>query len=386
MKKLAIITGVLEELNDGSTAYDYSIGPILESSLFDEVVLAIPNDERSKPLQELAIRHGIRFFAGEIYNVCGRIRQVLDLYPFEIISRFQLRASWVDMDLVKRSLDLVAEGYDYADYAYDVNYAMGADTFSLDAFNRVERHIFDLNYDDPRKRTFEFSPWAYLQDRSFFNVGVVEVDTVYPLKKSLDIRQRLDLLIGSKQNMIGSPVDYPALRYVKVADLISSNWNVAEISSGYGGGAAYLSKFCKEVTAYEINADYINFANNKYSKYNVRYIHGGDDILGREFENFDCVVSLHTLEHVPNDRLFLENIQRSLRHGGYLIIEVPRLMEKPMGMPLWPFHEREYTLEAMRDMLNKCGLSCIQEFGVSRNEYVSISKAREAMMFVAKKL
>lgn len=316
MKKLAVITAVPEELNDSISAFDYSIGPILESKLFDEVILAVPDKVESAPLRILAERHGIIFFAGDPNNVCQRFQQLLNCHTADIISRFQLRASWVDMDLVRRSLELVASGYDYADYAYDVNYAMGCDTFSLAAFKRVVRCLAEINEDEQRKRTFEFSPWAYMQDPSCFNVGQIEAPSMYSPAKALAIRDRLNILIGDKQNMIGSPVDQPALRYVKVAGMLNRAWNIGEISCGYGGGAAYLSKYCKHVTAYEINSSYIDYARTHYSKYSVNYILGDDRYLAQAAESYDCIVSLHTLEHVSDDWSFLAHINEALRPGA----------------------------------------------------------------------
>jgi SAM-dependent methyltransferase len=382
--RLAIITGVSEELNDGQSGNDYSIGPILESGMFEKVVLAVPDTPASKPLADLAERLGICFLAGDPHNVCHRIRQVLDIYPAEIISRFQLRASWVDMVLVAESLQLVEAGQDYADYDYDVNYAMGCDTFSRQAFERVESILKTLPDNDARRITYQFSPWALMQDRSRFAIGTVNVQHTYPLEKALALRSRLDRLIGHKQNMIGSPVDHPALRYVKTAEFLQDSWFVGEISAGFGGGAAYLSRFCNGVKAYEINPDYVAYAQKNYAAYPVNYVLGDDRCLAESAASFDCVVSLHTLEHVADDYCFLRHIGKALKPDGQLVIEVPRLMPKPMGMPLWPFHEREYEVEQMRSMLAACGFSIEREFGISRNEYVEIDKSREAMMFIAR--
>lgn len=385
MRNLAVITGVPEELNDGTSAHDYSIGPILESGLFNEVVLAVPDMGESKQMRDVAERFGIRFLAGDPVNVCRRIRQALDFYPSDTVSRFQLRASWVDMNLVKASLKSVHAGHDYADFAFDVNYAMGSDTFSVEAFEQVEKYIQSMEHGDRRKKTFEFSPWALLQDRTLFNVGTIQISDQYSKEKAMAIRERLNTLIGNKQNMIGSPVDQPALRYVKTAEFIEPNWSVGEISCGYGGGAAFLSTTCLGVTAFDISSEYILHAKANYSTYAVKYIHGNDIAFGCLEGKFDCVVSLHTLEHVDDDLRFLQNVYRALKIGGTFILEVPRLMPIPMGMPLWPFHEREYQLEDVQIKLTSCGFQIDHELGVSRNDYCDISKAREAMMFIARK-
>lgn len=386
MKKLAIITGVLEELNASNEADDYSIGAILRSKLFDTIVLAVPKGGGdTTPLKNLAERHKIKYFEGEPNNIAKRFREVLNIWPADIVCRFQLRASWVDIQLVKRSVDIILKGFDYADYDYSVNYAMGCDSFSISAFLKMERILSGMNQDDPLTATFQFSPWACMQNPAVFRVGVVQAPEKYSEARALAIRRRLDFLIGHKQNMIGSPVDKPALRYIKTASLLDKNWNVAEISSGTGGGAAYLSQYCKTLTAYEINPTYVEYAKCNYSNYPVIYALGGSETLNQLNDFFDCVISLHTLEHVPDDYIFLTHINQSMRRQGCLILEVPRLMERPMGMPLWPFHEREYLPHDVRRLLKSCGFAITQELGVSRNNYVDIAQAREAMMFIARK-
>lgn len=385
MRNLAIITGVIDEINESKSQDDYSIGPVLASGLFDEVVLAVPDNEHADTLRDFCKNFDIKFFAGDEGNVLQRISRVLEVYSCDCISRFQLRASWVDMSLVSRSLDCIADGYEYADYAYDVNYAMGCDSFSLEAFEKAKGIVSTLSKDDVQKGVYEFSPWALMQRRDLFNVGLVNVSEVYPMDRAVALRKRLANLIGNKQNMIGSPVDRPASRYLKASEYLNPKWHVAEISCGLGGGAAYLSQHCASLTAYEVDAEYVNFAREEYKDYKVDYIHGGDESIIKKKEKFDCIVSLHTLEHVPDDTAFLAALFEALKPGGRLILEVPRLLMKPLGMPLWPFHEREYQLVEIRTLLDRIGFKIGQELGVSRNEYVDIEFAREAMMFLCRR-
>jgi 2-polyprenyl-3-methyl-5-hydroxy-6-metoxy-1,4-benzoquinol methylase len=383
-KTIAIITGVFEELNTSELVDDYSIGPIQKSKLYDNIVLAIPDNKHSSALVSLAQKFKIDFFIGDENNVCKRFREVLNHYPGEIISRFQLRASWVDMNLVQKSINLISNGYDYVDYDLDINYAMGCDTFSKKAFLKAENIISKMLLNDSNKVVYEFSPWALFQDNKRFNVGLINNIEKYTLEKSISIRNNLIKIIGDKENMIESNVKYPAIRYLKTKNFLNPRMNVAEISCGWGGGAAYLSKFCLQITAFDINATYIKYARKKYQKYDVDFIHGGDDFLDK-FGKYDCIISLHTMEHVRDDQKFLKNIFKSLNVGGLFILEVPRLMPYPMGMPLWPFHHREYNLIDIRKLLNTHGFHILQEFGVSRNKYAHIDFSREAFMFILRK-
>ena len=46
--------------------------------------------------------------------------------------------------------------------------------------------------------------------------------------------------------------------------------------------------------------------------------------------SFDCIISLHTLEHVQDDTNFVESIYSVLKTGGKFLLEVPRLLLKPL--------------------------------------------------------
>ena len=97
------------------------------------------------------------------------------------------------------------------------------------------------------------------------------------------------------------------------------------------------------------------------------------------------MVSSHTLEHIDDDKLFLERIRDSLISGGNLILEVPKLPLYPLGEPLYPFHKREYTIPNLESLLHETGFEIIEKYGGSRNEYVDIKNARNVLLYICKK-
>jgi len=68
---------------------------------------------------------------------------------------------------------------------------------------------------------------------------------------------------------------------------------------------------------------------------------------------------------------------------GILILEVPLLLPIPLGMPLLPFHDREYVLEDLLRLLAGAGFSIMSTWGVCRNVYVDVARAREAAALIA---
>ena len=103
-----------------------------------------------------------------------------------------------------------------------------------------------------------------------------------------------------------------------------------------------------------------------------------------EEEYFDVVVSLHTLEHVPDDRLMLRSLYNNLRKEGKLILEVPLLRKRPLGVPINPYHYREYHKEDIVDMIEDVGFEVFKLIGSSRSFYsLDISQARDAIQIHA---
>ena len=72
--------------------------------------------------------------------------------------------------------------------------------------------------------------------------------------------------------------------------------------------------------------------------------------------SFDAVVSLDTLEHVPDHESAVAGIARSLRPGGVLVLNVPafRWLWGPHDVAL--MHHRRYTKSQVRDLLSSHGL------------------------------
>ncbi len=71
---------------------------------------------------------------------------------------------------------------------------------------------------------------------------------------------------------------------------------------------------------------------------------------------FDCVICVHVLEHIRDDRRALDEIARILRPGGTALImvpfaPVPETREYDAPNPLIFDHVRDYSINDFRDRL-----------------------------------
>ena len=383
-KTVAIVSGIAEELNASNNEYDYSIGKLKSCKLFDNIVIASPNIETSIEIEQLAKSWEVDYYAGPGNNVLQRFKDVINIFKPNIICRVQLRACWVDIGLVSQALDLIRQGFDYIDYGLDINYAMGADIFTSECFLKAEKIINGMD-ECLDKNTFQFSPWALMQDNTVFNIGTVETVELYSKHEVKRLRKKLDTLFGLEQNMLAVNPSDPGIRYRKVQTYIDKKDIVLDIACGKGGGTSYLSNYCSMIYGIDSDLRYIEYAKMNYGNNSVSFIHGTDKNIKKLNIYFDKIVSLHTIEHVNDDGKFLVYLNKYLKPDGLLILEVPRLLKYPLGEPLWPFHEREYSVNEIRKLLHKTGFEIVEEKGGNRNRYVGVKYAREVLFFVARK-
>lgn len=87
---------------------------------------------------------------------------------------------------------------------------------------------------------------------------------------------------------------------------------------------------------------------------------------GIEDNSFDTVVSFQVIEHIENDRLFLEEIYRVLKPGGKAIISTPNINHT---LSRNPWHVREYTPQQLID-LSASIFDEVEAKGVGGNEKV----------------
>jgi SAM-dependent methyltransferase len=85
-----------------------------------------------------------------------------------------------------------------------------------------------------------------------------------------------------------------------------------------------------------------------------------------ENEQFDCIISFQVIEHIKDDRMFLEEIYRLLRPGGMAIITTPN---REMSLSRNPWHIREYTAPQLMEL---CGdiFDKVTARGISGNDKV----------------
>lgn len=385
MKVAAVIQCTAADLCMSTNPDDYVIGPLHRSGMFDSITLAAPSFGDIERLRNQAADWKVDVQIGHDYDVCGRLLSVAEHTQADIIARFILRRFYVDLDMVASMIEMVKQGNDYVSVGLDINYEVGADVCSVSALERCREIIagMDSAYDADNYR---FYPWRLMEDNPTFRLAHIDSVKPWPTAKSLAVREQLGtLLSGQGENQVAVDAGAPAGRYRYLLRWITPGSVVADIACGQGGGCHVLAEKAGEVVGIDYDQGYINRADESNCEKKIQYICGNEDALISDRRHWaDTVVSLHTLEHVDDPLRFLTRCRESLKANGMLLLEVPRLLPLPVGMPLFPFHHVEYTPETLEPLLLRAGFDIVERLGGNRGTYGPISNARDVLFYRAR--
>jgi SAM-dependent methyltransferase len=143
------------------------------------------------------------------------------------------------------------------------------------------------------------------------------------------------------------------------ADL--SGKQVLEVSSGHGGGAAYLVRTLHPAsyTGLDFNPDGVAFAQARHKLPGLDFVHGDAESLPFPDESFDAVINVEASHSYPHFDRFLPEMARVLRPGGHFLyadfrgyLEYDAWDAALAGMPMRMVSKREINAEVLRGMDN----------------------------------
>ena len=128
-----------------------------------------------------------------------------------------------------------------------------------------------------------------------------------------------------------------------------------DIACGVGYGTPILYR-CHSDNSEAIGVDCceesINYAREKYGRPGIRFFNA-DAMKFEDPEGFDTIVSLETIEHMPNPAGFMRHLVRQLRPGGVLVGSVPTTPTVDAN----PHHFHDFTESSFRRLLDPYGMT-----------------------------
>lgn len=148
-----------------------------------------------------------------------------------------------------------------------------------------------------------------------------------------------------------------------------------DMACGVGYGTSHLISACGQVrqaTGVDLSEDAIKYASERYADHRIRWIAADattfrpDDEVGEA--GFDNIVSLETIEHLPQPQLFFRHLVGLLRPGGVLVASVPTTPSVDGN----PHHLTDFTEHSFRGMASGlplkevAGLCQVQPFSAAK--------------------
>lgn len=142
-------------------------------------------------------------------------------------------------------------------------------------------------------------------------------------------------------------------RYFFAQRFITSG-RVLDCACGVGYGSAILAASeagPRLVKGVDIDAKAVSYATQNYTASNLIFDQGDGTALA-DAEGFDTIVSLETVEHVPDPKALLANFESLLNPGGTLIASVPVTPSVDVN----PYHLHDFTKRSFRGLGADLGL------------------------------
>ncbi|MDN3689403.1 class I SAM-dependent methyltransferase [Cyclobacterium jeungdonense] len=130
--------------------------------------------------------------------------------------------------------------------------------------------------------------------------------------------------------------------YIVAKSYVSGN--LLEIGCGEGRGVAALGPLVDTYHGIDKIGEILDRLKRKYPDYTFEQAHL-PPLSSLEDASFDSVVSFQVIEHIEDDRWYLEEIYRVLKPGGKALISTPNIR---FSLSRNPWHIREYTPDQLK--------------------------------------
>lgn len=149
--------------------------------------------------------------------------------------------------------------------------------------------------------------------------------------------------IASDKIASDNPIHQRLLKaYYLAEDFVGGD--LLEIGCGEGRGIAMLKDKVASFTAIDKIEQVIESLSEQFP--DVKFIQDNIPPLKKVEDNtYDVIITFQVIEHIKNDKLFLEEIHRVLKPGGKALITTPNIKKT---LTRNPWHIREYTAQELK--------------------------------------
>lgn len=123
-----------------------------------------------------------------------------------------------------------------------------------------------------------------------------------------------------------------------------------DLASGAGYGTAFLAEHAKQVVGVDFSQEAIDYSKSLYAKKNLKFIQGDAANIPLDDSSLDVVVSLETIEHIPEPEKFVQEVVRVLKPEGVFYVSTPNDDEFTEGNE---YHLHEFNFSQLSKLMKK---------------------------------
>jgi 2-polyprenyl-3-methyl-5-hydroxy-6-metoxy-1,4-benzoquinol methylase len=170
--------------------------------------------------------------------------------------------------------------------------------------------------------------------------------------------------IASDKLVSDNPIHQRLLK-AYIASIPYIKGNLLEVGCGEGRGVAIMMDKAESYLGIDKIKEVIDSLSRKFpnATFQQAIIPPFTELTDN---SFDTVISFQVIEHIENDRLYLEEIYRVLKPGGKAIISTPNIKHT---LSRNPWHIREYTAKELETLCNQI-FDKSQPMGIGGNKKV----------------
>ncbi len=132
-----------------------------------------------------------------------------------------------------------------------------------------------------------------------------------------------------------------------------------DVACGAGYGTRFLTDRAERLTAalgVDLSEDAVAYANERYANDRTGFL-ACDAMRFEDAEGFDTIVSIETIEHLPDPEGFVERLVGLLRPGGHLVASVPITPSVDAN----PHHLHDFSDRSFRRLVGRHGLEVLDD-------------------------
>lgn len=138
-------------------------------------------------------------------------------------------------------------------------------------------------------------------------------------------------------------------RYKWAAELLPKNSNVLDYGCGIGYGSNILASCGHVVSAYDIDAEAIDYAEKHYTHPGAFFFNNVDSVLN-DGDRYDAAIAFEVIEHIEDPATLLKQLRKQAK---VLLASVPN--EEVFAWNNHAYHYRHYTRTQFNALLKECG-------------------------------